>query len=471
MTLAQAPASLRAAVRTALAGGTSPPPGWGSTELTRPSDASGTFAWSVAISGSTAVVGTDGGQAYIFGRSGAGWTEEAKLTGSDFTFGSAVATNGSTVAVGSPSVTSKEKGAVFVYAQSGGSWTHQAKLTASDGKPLDDFGASLAMSGNTIVVGANYRRVGTGAAYVFTQSGGSWTQQAELTASDGAEDYAFGDAVAVSGSTVLVGSPFYGHVGDESQGTGAAYVFTSSGGSWTQQAELKASDAADGDEFGRSVAISGQTAIVGAPDRSASVGAAYVFGQSGGTWTQQAELTPSGKSANMFGVAVAIDGSTAAVGAAAPPYFTRPGAVFVYTGSGANWHNSATLHPSDQGKDGLGDSVALSGSTVIAGAPGQQGGTAYVFTDYGVPTVAGVAPVSGPLAGGNTVTINGSHFVAGLTTVDFGGVASPSVTVINSRQVQAVAPAAGSAGSVDVTVTAPGGTSKTSAKDLYAYGP
>jgi hypothetical protein len=173
----------------------------------------------------------------------------------------------------------------------------------------------------------------------------------------------------------------------------------------------------------------------------------------------------------MFGVAVAIDGSTAAVGAGAPPYFTRPGAVFVYRGAGANWHNSATLHPSDQGHDGLGASVALSGSTVIAGAPGQQGGTAYVFTNYGVPTVSRVAPASGPLAGGNTVTISGSHFVAGLTTVDFGSVASPSVTVISPSQIQAVAPAAGTAGSVDVTVTTPGATSKTSAKDLYAYGP
>jgi hypothetical protein len=426
----------------------------------------GAFATSVAISGSTAVVGTNAGQAYIFGRSRAGLAEEARLTGTNAEFGLAVATNGSAVAVGS-----EPEAAVFVFTQSGGSWTQQAELTPNG--PKGGFGGSVAMSGNTMVVGG--LRGSTcpckGAAYVFTKAGSVWSQQAALTASDGAADDGFGNAVAVSGSTVLVGAPFHGSIAEGLKGTGAAYVFASSGGSWTQQAELTASDGADGDGLGTSVAISNQTALAGAPGKDQNVGAAYVFAQSGGAWSQQAELT-EGTTRHMFGGAVAIDGLTAAVGAsgAASSRFP-PGAVYVFTGSRGNWRRSAMLRPSDQGQDAFGFAVALSGSNVIAGAPGQQGGSAYVFTDYGVPTVSHVAPASGSPAGGNTVTINGSHFVAGSSIVDFGSVASPSVTVISPNQVQAAAPASSTAGSVDVTVTTPGGTSRTSVKDLYAYGP
>jgi FG-GAP repeat/IPT/TIG domain len=472
MALAQAPASLQAAVRTTLAGQAITPPGWHATELIDPPGLSegATFGWSVAISGSTAVVGTiDGlkGQAYIYVQSGADWVENAKFTGSPG-FGVGVATDGSTVAVGSPGVNS-QTGAVFVFARSGRSWTQQAKLTATGGVPSDELGASVAMSGNTIVAGAPGVNSDKGALYVFTESGSVWSQQAELTASDGASNDGFGGSVsgpqvpggiAISGSTVVAGAP--GHAG-----TGAAYVFTPSGGPWAQQAEVKASDAATNDAFGSSVAISNQTAIVGAPEKGNFVGAAYVFGQSGAMWTQRAELTPGTNNPPAFGFSVAIDGSTAAVGAPSAEAGAT-GAVFMYTGSGANWRRTATLRPSDTQPDDLGSSVALSGSSVLVGAEGQ--GAAYVFTDYGVPTVTRVAPASGPVAGGNTVTINGSHFVAGLTTVDFGSVASPSVTVISPSRIQAVAPAAASAGSVDVTVTTPGGTSKKSARDMYAYG-
>jgi hypothetical protein len=144
----------------------------------------------------------------------------------------------------------------------------QADLSAADGTANDQFGSSVAVSGSTVVVGAADKNSTTGAAYVFVRSGSTWAQQAKLTASDGAIDDYFGWSVAISGSTVIVGAPY-----NTSQ-IGAAYVFTRSGSTWAQQAELNAFDGAVGDEFGYSVVISGPTVAVGAPS---GVGAVYVF--------------------------------------------------------------------------------------------------------------------------------------------------------------------------------------------------
>ena len=157
-------------------------------------------------------------------------------------------------------------GAAYVFRNSGGTWSQQAKL--SDGASKDGFGTSVAMSGSTVVVGAPDADSFTGAAYIFVNSGGTWSQQAELTASDGAPDDFFG-AVAISGSTVVVGA-------QDHDSMGAAYVFVNSGGTWSQQAKLTASDGASGDSFGISVAMYHSTAVIGAPGH-ASIGAAYVF--------------------------------------------------------------------------------------------------------------------------------------------------------------------------------------------------
>ena len=152
-----------------------------------------------------------------------------------------------------------------MFVRSGGAWTQQAKLTASDAAADDRFGISVAVAGDTAVVGAflDDTLAGTdaGSAYVFVRSGGAWTQQAKLTASDAAADDPFGDSVAVAGDTAVVGA-----LDDTLAGTdaGSAYVFVRSGGAWTQQAKLTASDAAADDQFGYSVAVAGDTAVVGA---------------------------------------------------------------------------------------------------------------------------------------------------------------------------------------------------------------
>ena len=333
-----------------------------------------------------------------------------------------------------------------MFSGAGGTWTQQAELTASDAAIGDGFGSSVALSGTTALVGAPYRNYRTGAAYVFSGAGGTWTQQAELTASDAAIGDYFGSSVALSGSTALVGAA--GH-----NRTGAAYVFNGAGGTWTQQAELTASDAATGDGFGSSVVLSGSTALVGAYYRNSYTGAAYVFSGAGGTWTQQAELTASDAAiGDYFGLSVALSGSTALVGAAGHKFNT--GAAYVFNGAGGTWTQQAELTASDAA---IGDQfglVALSGTTALVGAPGHNNtGAAYVFgvsvlgsqTITFTSTAPSAVVVGGP---GDTVTATGGasgnpvtfSIDASLTsgcslsgsTVSFGG--PPGTCVIDANQ-------------------------------------
>ena len=195
----------------------------------------------------------------------------------------------------------------------------QAKLMASDAQSSDYFGYSVAVSGDTAVIGARYEDTGgsdAGAAYVFTRSGGSWTQQAKLMASDAQSSDRFGGSVAVSGDTAVIGARLENTGGS---GAGAAYVFTRTGGSWTQQAKLMASDAQESDQFGYSVSVSGDTAVIGARSEDtggSDAGAAYVFTRTGGAWVEQAKLMASDAQAgDYFGYSVSVSGDTAVIGA------------------------------------------------------------------------------------------------------------------------------------------------------------
>jgi hypothetical protein len=383
-------------------------------ELTAADGASGDgFGLSVAISGSTAVVGASGhnstGAAYVFARAGTVWSQQAELTASDGApgdnFGISVAISGFRAVVGAPAKNSGT-GAAYVFTRSGSAWTRQAELTASDAAPGDDFGISVAISGSTALVGANDHNSGTGAAYVFTRSGSAWSQQAELTASDGTSGDGFGLSVAISGSTVLVGA-------SNRNSTGAVYAFGRSGTTWSQQAEQTASDGASNDSFGLSVAISGSTAVVGAPFHNSGAGAGYVFALP----SQKAELTPSdGATGDQFGNPVAISGSTAIVGAFAKNSFA--GAAYVFTRSGSAWTEQAELTASDGASDDqFGTSVAISGSTVVVGAIGHNSfdGTVYVFTRSGT-TWTQQAELTDAVPDdqmGTSVAINGDTIVTG----------------------------------------------------------
>jgi hypothetical protein len=303
------------------------------------------FGWSVALSadGTTALIGANyktvganshQGVAYVFGRSGSYWTQLAELTAADGVaqdeFGSAVAmsTDGTTALIGAP-YQNAGHGAVYVFNANGGNWTRQQTLTAADGAPSDDFGWSVALSadGTTALIGADFKTLGghptQGAAYVFTRGGTSWSQQAELNAADGAPSDFFGDSAALSadGSTALIGA--LGKSAPNSE-QGAAYVFTRSGTSWTQQQELTAADGAALAVFGSWVTLStdGRAALIGADGQSVGAdveqGAAYVFRLIGSSWSQQQELTAAdGTGLGGFGrsVALSADQTTAFVGA------------------------------------------------------------------------------------------------------------------------------------------------------------
>ncbi len=256
--------------------------------------------------------------------------EVAKLIASDAaafdSFGTSVAVSGDTAVVGvwldDHVGGNTDEGSAYVFVRSGGVWAQQAKLIASDAAANDRFGLSVAVSGDTVVVGAHFddHAVGIdhGSAYVFVRSGGVWTQQQKLIASDAAADDQFGYSVAVSGDTAVVGAWADNHLGGND--AGSAYVFVRSGVVWIEQAKLIASDAELFENFGNSVAVSGDTAVVGARNDNypggVQAGSAYVFVRSGGGWTQQVKLTPSDAAvSDEFGISVAVSGDTAVVGA------------------------------------------------------------------------------------------------------------------------------------------------------------
>ena len=378
------------------------------------------FGDSVAISGDTAIVGSptfssaglrSEGAAWVFMRSGGSWALQARLVASDAAagdeFGYSVAISGDTAIIGAPfSGFPGSPAKAYVFVRSGGSWAQQgAALTAgNDATAGDLFGFSVAISGDTAVVGAPFHHVSadlpkTGAAYVFVRSGGSWAPEDTLEAFDAAAGDQFGYSVAISNDMlsphIVVGAPFRDDVGAAYTFVRRAFDLPPGGGDWIPQDRLTASDAAAGDQFGFSVAISGDTAIVGALFHDSDAGAAYAFTVGKyGDWTQQAEFASSaGTGDRRFGASVAISGDTAIVGA-------RFGAAYVFVRSGGSWalQGDRIVGAVDEG---FGYSVAISGDTAIVGAPeldapGRSStGAAYVFVRSG-----GSWALQAPLAGG-----------------------------------------------------------------------
>jgi hypothetical protein len=266
--------------------------------------------------------GTNVGAAYVFTRSGTTWTQQQKIqlasqTASDY-FGYAAAIDGDTAIVGAPleDTTTTESGAVFVFTRSGTTWSQQAMLKASDTGGSDYYGITCAIDSDTVVVGAPYEDAqasNAGAAYIFTRSGTTWTQQQKLASSDMAANDYFGRMVSISGDTVIVGA--YG----KNSHTGAAYVFTRSGTTWSQQQKLQSSDIQSADSFGGSVAIEDDTIIVGAYNEDtggSNAGSVYIFTRSGTTWTQDKKLQSSDiQTQDNFGKSVGISGNTAIISA------------------------------------------------------------------------------------------------------------------------------------------------------------
>jgi hypothetical protein len=237
------------------------------------SEDGGRFGTGVSLAGDTAIVGApysnegapDSGSAFVFVRSSAVWTLQSKLVPSDpaphVHFGSAMSMQGDTALIGA-----------YVFEGAGGVWSEHTKLTTTDGEPVGD---AVALDGDTAVLGKY--SPGPGSVYVFVRSGGVWTQQAKLMPSDGTPLDWFGCSVSLSGERLLVGALYANSSATDS---GAAYLFERFGTSWAEKAKLVASDAASADLFGHSVALSSDTAMIGAPgddDSGANTGAVYFF--------------------------------------------------------------------------------------------------------------------------------------------------------------------------------------------------
>jgi FG-GAP repeat len=359
-------------------------------------------SWRIAIAGDTVVVGA--------------WQEDSR----------AVGINGDQ--------TDNEMagaGAAYVFVRTGTTWSQQAYLKASNTGAGDAFGATVAISGDTIVVGApgeasnatgvdgnqlDNSAAGSGAAYVFVRTGTTWSQQSYLKASNTGAGDAFG-SVTISGDTIVVGAQYEasGAIGvdgnqldNSAAGAGAAYVFVRTGTTWSQQAYLKASNTEAGDNFGVSLGISGDTIVAGAYLENGSdptnamvgAGAAYVFVRTGTTWSQQAYLKASNTEAgDQFGYSVAVSSDTLVIGARleassatgvngnqSDNRLPGAGAAYVFVRTGTTWSQQAYLKASNTGmQDQFGSSVALIGDVLLVGAP------------YEDSSATGVNPLAGQL--------------------------------------------------------------------------
>jgi len=377
----------------------------------------GEFGYSVALSadGNTAVVGGPGdndwiGSAWVFTRSGETWTQQGeKLVGDcasdcadegtgetgEGRFGESVAlsADGDTALIGAPRDGSS--GAVWVFTRSGSTWAQQGgKLTGKEGGGFFGEDVALAADGNTALIGAPS---GVGAAYVFTRSGSTWTQQGgELTGAGETGKGSFGTSVALSedGDTALIGRPC--DYFEAENCLAAAWVFTRSGETWTQQgAKLTGAGETAGTRFGDSVALSGNgnTALIGDPTEGERHGAAYVFTRSGETWTGQgSRLTAGDDEYGEFGDSVALsgNGNTALIG---EPWDNGiVGAAWVFTRSGETWtRQGGKLTGSGEkylGKFGSSVAISADGTTMLIGGPSDNGAGAvwpYVFVQMSLP--------------------------------------------------------------------------------------
>jgi hypothetical protein len=367
--------------------------------------------------------------------------EEARLegdtpaAGGDFAW-SGMAAWGDLLVVGArreDAVSIPAAGAAYVFVRDGLTWTQTARVTASTPQALAAFGSSVAIEGDRMVVGAHLENgpvaQDQGAAYVFVRSGSAWTEEARLTANDPQANAEFGISVAIQGDTIIVGT--WGANGINASHEGAAYVFDRIGGVWTQTAKLVASDGAPDDEFGLKVAIDADTVACSARSKDSfvmpNIGATYVFVRSGGVWGEQATLmAPVPVGDGLFGQSVKIEGNTLVVGAAFEDgeLGEDQGAAYVYVRSGTNWTLEAELVPSLPGDfDTYGISVDLEGDTIVVGARGHDGpilpgqGSAHVFNrSGGVWTEATVLTASDPGEDdyyGNTVALQGSRVFVG----------------------------------------------------------
>ena len=371
-------------------------------------DGAASFGVSVDIKGETAVIGASGGNvgeevvgaAYVFTQNEPPfWNQHTKLVAGDRgagdQLGFAVAIGENEVIAGAPkhNAGGLSSGAAYIFEQrEDASWVESGKLSDGETASEDQFGVSVAISGNFAISGAQQDddiAPNAGAAYIFERSGLLWLQRTKLTADDSKAGDLFGNAIAMDDKTVIIGAPGVDDAGPEA---GAAYVFVQIGEEWIQQARLIGDDLEIFDRFGSAVAVHGDTAIIGAYGKDeigTDSGAAYVFVRSGASWTQQTKLThPGAVPGDLFGFAVGVYDDNALIGAyrsdvAGPD----SGAVYLFRRNGRTWTQDILLIPNDISiGDEFGYAINLTKGAAIIGAPKEDRhlddvGAAYIFVE------------------------------------------------------------------------------------------
>ncbi|WP_052713148.1 FG-GAP repeat protein [Pseudoalteromonas rubra] len=350
------------------------------------------FGYGAAIDGNTVLVGAhqadvndikDGGVGYVYVLGDKGWQQQAKLVAkplsADDTLGGKVVLNNNIAMLGGMRRDDKGKdaGAVVAFERNAGAWTQAQIVTAPDAKPGDAFGQSLALTDTTLVIGAprnDTKANDAGAAYIFQRTGDSWRYHSKIMASDGAAGDLFGIDVAIDGNTIAVGADLHDKTAENA---GAVYVYVLEENQWQQQAKLMAADGGDTDIFGVRVAISGDTALISArrddvEGLGVDAGSAYIFERTGTRWTQSQKLTsPDGAADDRFGRGVALSGDTAIISAMNHDAQGKDtGALYVYKKHANGWHYSSKVAAKNaQAGDQFGWNVGLSGGKAVIATP------------------------------------------------------------------------------------------------------
>ena len=345
--------------------------------------------------------GADSGSAHVYRRLGLSWLEQQKLLPSsgeaDDEFGVAVAVHDDVIVIGASgdNQAGEDSGAVYIFRWNGVTWTQEQKLGPLDADPGDKFGGSVAISGELVVVGADLDdelASGAGAAYVFRWNGVSWLQEQKLLPMDGATFDQFGLSVSISGNTVVVGSPFDDDLGSD---CGSAYGFRydasqTCGQLWCQKQKLLPDNSPSGDNFGSTVAVFDDVVVVGAKgddDAANNAGAAYAYRWNGVSWdVEQKIFSADASSEDAFGGRVAAGGSHILIAAMGDDdNGVDSGAAYLFAWGGGTWMQEQKLLPSDGlSNDSFGQSVAIVENVAIVSAfldddLGTDSGSAFVF--------------------------------------------------------------------------------------------
>jgi hypothetical protein len=359
------------------------------------------FGYSVASDGNYMIIGAvysdslglNSGSAYIYENIGGVWTEKSRILPSDGTtlqhFGISVSISGDFALVGAylDAQNGLQAGAAYIFQRdSSGEWIELTKLLPADGSAYDQFGYAVSIWGDYAIVGALFDHVNsveTGSAYIFKWDGTTWTEQAKLLAENGVGTPQFGNSVSIYGDYAIVGA-----YDDEELGShvGAAYIFHFDGIDWVQQVKLNASDASLNHYFGHSVSICGDYAVVGSSAALTTTGgAAFIFHRDGTDWNEEAMVEGSSNfTHSSFGLSVSIDGDYIIVGA--PDEDTNgnhAGCAYIFKRDGTAWVEQTMVIASDGTEgDKMGWSVFIEGDQALAGAPIQESGGVYCGAAY-----------------------------------------------------------------------------------------